>query len=140
MKYLTQWKPFSELDDFFSDSLHPVFPALQADLAVDIFEENANIIAKMSLPGVVASEIDISVEDDLLHISGAREEEKEVDKKDYYSKEIRRGSFARTVRLPKAVKSDMAEATYEDGILQIIMPAIAGAKDAAVKIPIKNNN
>ena len=140
MKYLTQWKPFSELDDFFSDSLRPVFSTLQADLAVDIFEENANIIAKMSLPGVVASEIDISVEDDLLHISGAREEEKEVDKKDYYSKEIRRGSFARTVRLPKAVKSDMAEATYEDGTLQIIMPAIAGAKDAAVKIPIKNNN
>ena len=129
MKNLIQWKPFSELDDLFSDSLRPVFPALQADLAVDVFEENGNVIAKMSLPGVEESEIDISIEDDVLHISGAREEESEVDKKDYYSKEIRRGSFARTVRLPKAVKSDKAEASYEDGVLQITMPAVPGAKD-----------
>ena len=52
MKNLIQWKPLSELDDFFSDSHRPMFPALQADLAVDVYEENDNIIAKMSLPGV----------------------------------------------------------------------------------------
>lgn len=137
MKNLIQWKPFSELDDFFSDSLRPVFPALQADLAVDVYEENNTVIAKMSLPGVEESEIDIAIEDDVLHISGAREEEEEVDKKDYYSKEIRRGSFARTVRLPKAVEADKAEANYEDGVLQITMPIAPGAKNSAVKVPIK---
>jgi len=137
MKNLIQLKPLSELDDFFSDSLRPVFPALQTDLAVDVYEENGNVIAKMSLPGVDESEIDISIEDDLLHISGAREEEQEVDKKDYYSKEIRRGSFSRTVRLPKAVEADKAEADYEDGVLQITIPAVPGAKDSAVKVPIK---
>ena len=93
----------------------------------------------MSLPGVEASEIDISIEDDLLTVSGSREEEVESKEKDYYSKEIRRGSFARTVRLPKMVKADKAEASYEEGLLKIKIPAILNAKENSVKVPIKNN-
>lgn len=137
MKNLIQWKPFSELDDFFSDSLRPVFPALQADLAVDVYEEKGTVVVKMSLPGIEESELDISIEDDLLRVLGAREEEKEVNEKDYYSKEIRRGSFSRTVRLPKAVEAKKAEAEYKDGVLQITIPVVLGAKDSMVKVPVK---
>ena len=115
----------------------PSFPKLGWELAVDLYEEKGNVVAKMSLPGVKEEELDIEIDEDMLTISGRREEEKEVDKKDYYSKEIRRGSFSRSVSLPKLVDAEKAEAKYENGVLIVTIPAIAGAKEKAVKIKIK---
>src|SRR3990167_7113367 len=96
---IVKWEPFKEIDRFFDDRFlsFPSMPKLGWDLAVDVYEEKGNVIAKMSLPGIKPEEIDISLGDDMITISGRREEEKEVDKKDYYSKEIRRGSFSRSV-------------------------------------------
>ncbi len=137
---IIKWEPFKEIDRFFDDRfLQPStsFPKLGFDLAVDIFEENGNIVAKMSLPGIKPEELDISIEEDMLTISGKREEEKETEKKDYYSKEIKRGSFSRTVSLPKSVDAVKTEAKYENGELVVTMPIIAGAKEKAVKVKIK---
>lgn len=136
---ILKWEPFKEIDQFFGDRfLQPfsAFPKLGLDLAVDVYEEKNNVIAKVSLPGIKAEEVDISIEDDMLTISGRREEEKEVDKKNYYSKEIRRGSFVRSVSLPRSVDAQKAEAKYESGELIVTMPAVAGAKEKAVKVRI----
>jgi len=136
MKNLIQWKPLSELDDFFSDNHRSIFPALQSDLAVDVYEENGSIIAKLSLPGIEKTEVTIAIDGDLLHVSGSREEESMIDNKNYYSKEIRRGSFARSVRLPKLVDADKSVANYDGGLLTITMPTIQNSKDTAIKVPI----
>lgn len=137
---IIKWEPFKEIDNFFNDRfLQPFssFPKLGLDLAVDVYEEKGNVVAKMSLPGVKSEELDISLEDNMLTISGRREEEKETDKKDYYSKEIRRGSFSRSVSLPKSVDATKTEAKYENGELVITMPVVASAKEKAVKVKIK---
>lgn len=137
---IIKWQPFKEIDRFFDDRfLQPFsdFPKLGLDLAIDVYEEKGNIIAKMSLPGVKSEELDISLEDDELTISGKREEEKETEEKDYYSKEIKRGSFSRLVKLPKSVDGANTEAKYENGELVISMPVVAGAKDKIMKIKIK---
>jgi len=137
---IIKWEPFREIDRFFDDRSpfsFPQFPRLGLDLAADVFEEKGNVVAKMNLPGVKPEELDISLEDSALTVSGRREEEKETDKKDYYSKEIRRGSFSRTVTLPKTVDGAKAEAKYDNGVLTVTMPAIAGAKEKAVKIQVK---
>lgn len=137
---LIKWEPFKEIDRFFDDRFPEqlgAFPKLGFDLAVDVYEEKGNVVAKMSLSGIKPEEVDVSLEDDMLTISGRREEEKEVDKKDYYSKEIRRGSFSRSVSLPKSVDASKAGARYENGVLVVTMPVIAGAKARAVNIKIK---
>lgn len=137
---IIKWQPLKEIDRFFDDRFvqpFSAFPKLGLDLAVDVYEEKNDVIAKMSLPGVKAEEVDISIEDDMLTISGRREEEKEVNKKDYYSKEIRRGSFTRSVSLPRSVDAGKAEAKYENGELVVTMPAVVGAKEKAVKVKIK---
>ncbi|PIR86204.1 hypothetical protein COU14_00265 [Candidatus Kaiserbacteria bacterium CG10_big_fil_rev_8_21_14_0_10_44_10] len=134
---LIKWEPFDEIEQFFGDRTMPSFLKLSCDLAVDVYEEKGNVVAKMSLPDVKADDLSISIEDDVLTIIGRREEEKETAKKDYYSKEIKRGSFARTVHLPKVVDAKKAEANYKDGILSVTMPVIAGAKDKSVKVKIK---
>lgn len=137
---IIKWEPFKEIDRLFDDRSFfsfPQFSRLGLDLAVDVFEEKGKVIAKMSLPGVKPEELDLSLEDDALTISGEREEEKETEEKEYYSKEIRRGSFSRSVSLPVSVDASKAQAEYKDGMLVVTMPAIAGAKQKAVKVEIK---
>jgi HSP20 family protein len=113
-----------------------MFPKLGWDLAADVYEEGKQVIAKMSLPGVKPEELDIAIDKDTLTVSGTREEEKEVDKKDFYSKEIRRGSFSRTIGLPKIVDADEAKADYKDGVLMVSMPIVKGQEKKAVKVQV----
>src|SRR3989344_3706512 len=131
---LIKWEPFSEVDRWFEDFPAFSFPKLGFDMAVDLYEEKGNIVAKMNLPGIDPEKIKVTVEDDILRISGSREEEKEEKDKHYYSKEIRRGSFERAVRLPKSVDSKKIDAAYKDGILEITMPAVQGEKETTVKV------
>lgn len=125
------------MERFFEDRPYiSMFPKLGWDLAVDVYEEGKNVIAKMSLPGVTADDLEISIDKDILTISGTREEEKETDTKDYYSKEIRRGSFSRSVSLPKIVAANEAKANYVDGVLTVTMPIVKGQEKKAVKVDI----
>lgn len=134
---LIKWEPFNELDRFFGDVPLINSRKLGWDMAVDIYEQDGNSVVKMNVPGLAPEDIDIFIEKELLTISGSRKDEKEVQKKDYYSKEIRRGSFSRTIPLQKPVDTKKTVADYKDGVLTIVMPSIKGAKSSAVKIQIK---
>lgn len=136
MKNLIQWQPLTGLNSIFEGSLSDTLPVFDADLAVDIYEKDSQVIAEMNIPGVSESEIEISLEDDLLTISAQREAEEETKEKRYYSKEIKRGVFSRTVRLPRTVDSNQARAEYKDGVLSISMPVDTEAKDKSIKVPI----
>lgn len=131
-----KWEPFDDLD-FFESRFLPSFPRLGRDLAVDVYEEEGYVMAKMSLPAINPDDIDVTIDDNLLTISGTREEEKETDKKDYYSKEIRRGSFCRTVDLPKSVDAQKAQADYKNGLLTVSMPVQKEQKGSSVKVAVK---
>lgn len=65
------------------------------------------------------------------------DEKKEEKEKGYWRREIRTGSFERMVRLPVAVKEDAVEATYEKGVLKIVMPKAEAKPSSKVKIQIK---
>ncbi len=106
-------------------------------MAVDVFEEKDQVTVKMSLPGIKPQDLAISVDDDLLSISGEREEEQEVDDKEYFSKEIRRGSFTRVVELPTVVDAINAEASYTDGVLCIVLPKLPTQERKGVKISVR---
>ena len=133
---IIKWEPVDAMESFLDDGAVPMFPRLGWDLAVDVFEENGHVIAKMSLPGINADELEIALDGDVLSISGMREEEKKTEEKDYYSKEIRRGSFTRTVQLPKTVDPKKTVAEYDDGFLTVAMPVVKGLekKPVAVKV------
>lgn len=135
---LIKWEPFGQIDDFFADFPRAPFGKMSSDLAVDVFEKDGNIIAEMNIPGVNSEDVDVSVEDNYLRVSGSHEEEKEDDGKNYYSKEIRRGSFERIVALPSAVKRDGVEAEYTNGRLHITMPKADETKDSKITVKVKN--
>ena len=133
---LIKWEPFSEFDRYFDDRMLSSFVKPGSDLSVDVYEEKGTVVAKMNLPGVKENELDITIENDVLTISGRREGEKETEEKDYYSKEIRRGSFSRSVSLPRPVVAEKATAEYKEGVLSIMVPVVEGTEGRAVKVQI----
>lgn len=134
---IIRWDPSNSMRPLFSDGISPAFSRFGWDFPVDVYEHGKNVVAKAALPGIAADELGITIDDDLLTVTGSREEEAEIDEKDYYSKEIRRGSFSRTVSLPASVDADKADAKYEDGVLTVTAPTIASEKGRGVKVEVK---
>lgn len=138
---IIKWNPFNG-KSLFEDEFLFNFPTSKIgwDLAVDVYEKNGNIIAEMNIPGVEPQKIDISIEGDILRLSGSREEEKETKDKNYYSKEIQRGSFERIIQLPSTVIAEKAEAQYKEGVLKITMPKKANKEGGKVKLKVSDKN
>ncbi len=131
---IVKWEPFGEFDNFFNSFPQVGFSGMGNDMAVDLYEDGNNIVAEMSLPGVDADDVDVTVDGDYLRISGSREEKEEKREKQFYSKEIRRGSFERVVNLPEAVNENEVEAEYENGVLKVKMPKAGEKKKEKIKI------
>lgn len=108
---LISFDPFRELSGSWYDDFIATGSAFVP--ATNVRQDKNNVLVEMDLPGIKESDLEISVENDVLTVSGKREEKKEVKKEDYYRKEVRIGSFSRSVILPMTVKSDKAEAEME---------------------------
>jgi HSP20 family protein len=141
---LIKWQPFlepfEEMDKFFSD-----FPSAMRSSgdsgfvpAVDMYEDKDNVVVEAQLAGIDPEKIDISVENDVLQIKGESEKKNEVEDKNYYRKEIRRGSFYRSVPLPAHVQGDNASAVCEEGVLRISIPKAPETKPKKIKIENRN--
>lgn len=132
-------EPFSEMDRLFH-SLMPMAKTGQGAFvpAIDVYEDKKNVFVETQLAGVDPENVEISIENDVLTMKGESEKKSEVDEKDYYKKEIRRGSFYRSITLPCHVEEGKAEAEAHDGVLKITIPkAKATAKKKAIKVKTK---
>lgn len=139
---LIKWTPFfSDFDDMdkLAESMLPAIRGNQFGFtpAVDMYEDNDNIIIETQLAGIDPDKVDISIENNVLCIKGESEKKSEVDDKNYYRKEIRRGSFFRSIPLPTKVDGDSASAVNEEGILKISIPKAAEVKPKSIKIQSK---
>jgi len=104
--------------------------------ALDLYEDKDNLIVKAELPGMKREEIEISVHDGTLSISGERKyEEKNQDAEPYRSERFW-GRFHRTLALPKPVQSDKAKASYKDGILTVTLPKTEEAKPKQIEVNV----
>lgn len=112
--------------------------ALNAEIIrVDEFRENANLVIRAELPGIdPEKDVEVTVADGLLHIEAHRHEEESKDEKGYTHRELRYGSFMRTLALPEGTSESDVTASYKDGILEIKVPAPALAPEKATKVAI----
>ena len=102
--------------------------------AMDVYETDEKVVVAVELPGIKAEDVEVSVEDSTLTVSGKREFASEVTEESYHRIERRYGSFSRAVSLPPQVDTAKVEARFEDGILIVEVPKVEKAKPKKIQI------
>ncbi len=111
-----------------ASNLAPSYPAMNA------WTNEDGAVVTAELPGVKAEEIEISVVNDTLTLSGARQPETGSEKVAYHRRERRFGKFSRSLQLPFTVDADKVEAVFQKGILHISLPRAESEKPRKIAV------
>ena len=143
---LVRWDPFrdlvsiqDELSRLFgrtyggSESLRPSAVGVWMP-SMDVYETEDKIVAKLELPGIEPANVDVSVEDSTLTISGTREFSDEVKEESYHRVERRYGSFTRAITLPQTVDTEQVNANFDKGVLTIEVAKVEKAKPKKIQV------
>lgn len=145
-KYLSRWEPFrdmlslrADMDRLFSGLFGGVPEDREGFWApvVDIEEDNDKIMVKAEIPGMTREDIKVSVQGNLLTITGERKQENETKNKTFHRIERSYGRFSRMITLPTDVDADKVKANYKDGILNIALPKPESVKPKHIDVEIK---
>ncbi len=124
-----KFEPLRELDNL-NNRLHKFFGEFPANVdlgfsfspRVDIYADDQNIFIEAEIPGLKKDELKISLQDNILSISGTKKrEEKKDENKQYFRNEIIYGDFSRSFSLPEDINADNVEAQFENGVLKIMI-------------------
>ncbi len=129
----TDWANYTMnrmLEDFFPGSAN----GFDWAPALDVIETKDAIEVKGELPGLSREDIDVQVANGILTIKGEKKEIRDEKEKRYHHREMRYGSFVRSVALPVDVKAEDARATFKDGVLTIILPKEEKAVHKTIEI------
>lgn len=101
---------------------------------LDVYEDKDNLIVRAELPGMNKEDIDISLHDNAITISGERKNEKKYEHGKTSRDERFFGRFTRSVSLPKQVDGSRVKASYKDGLLTVTLPKAEEAKPRQIQI------
>ena len=142
--FLTKYSPFNELKDFSSrfDSLLSEFDNRDSSLSgfkpvMNTREGEFAYHVDADLPGVKKKDIKITVNGNIVTISGERKEKKEVNEKDYHRVETSFGKFERSFTLPEGADTENITASQEDGVLEVVIPKLKSESKKVKKIEVK---
>ena len=149
MTNLVRWEPFRDLvslreamgrlfeESFVRPQSDLLTPTEAGTLAVDMYETEDAVVVKSAIPGIKPEDIDISLTGDTLTIKGETKFEEEVEEENYVRREMRYGSFVRTLSIPTSVVVDKADAEFENGVLTLTLPKAEEVKPKAIQIKAK---
>jgi len=123
-------------DQFFPVPIKSGWGDWENQPAIDIYEKENKVSVKAEIPGVKSEELNVTVDNDLLTISGEKKHENEVKENDYYRLEAVYGRFERTIRLPEGAQAEGAKATYKNGVLKIDLLKSEEAKKKKIKVDV----
>jgi HSP20 family protein len=90
---------------------------------VDVLRRGDELVVRADLPGLKKDDISVDVPNNVLTIRGERKEESREEREGYYGHERSEGSFYRSIPLPENANLDQARARFEDGVLEVALPA-----------------
>lgn len=128
------------LEDLFND---PFFALAGRDITgtayprVDIEEKQDHYLIRADLPGLKREDFDVSVENNVLTISGEKKEEKREEKEGYRHLERTYGSFSRSFALPEHVDAENIDASYKNGVLELQVKKTREPEKKAKRIEVK---
>jgi len=139
------WNPFDRLENL-REEVNRLFegslPGWGGGLlsgwnpTLDITEDKENVYVKAELPGMKKEEIDLSLHDNVLTLSGERRQEKREGEGKAIREERVFGRFQRNVALPAPVNSEGVKAVYRDGLLTVELPKAEEAKPKQIEVNI----
>ena len=103
---------------------------------VDVYSNGHELVLKAELPDMKEEEIELTVEDNTLTLSGEKKLDTEVTEELFHRIERSYGSFARTFALPPTVDAGKVSAQYKAGVLTVRLPLREEAKPNKIKIPV----
>ena len=101
---------------------------------VNIAQDKDNLYVRAELPGVAASDLDVSVKDNSICISGKRELPVESENVSYHRRERSGGSFSRSIEMPVPFDRDRVDASFENGVLSIALPLAEETKPKQITV------
>jgi HSP20 family protein len=102
--------------------------------AIDMYQTDNEVVLKATIPGFTADQVQIHLTGDVLTLKGEARQEDERKERSWHIREHRFGAFERSVALPTAVKTDKAEAVFENGILTVTLPKADEVKPKTINI------
>ena len=151
MTTMTRWDPFQDLRSA-QDEMAQMSPMLAHALglhaqrgneramtsawapALDISERKDAYLVNVELPGLKPEDLDITMEDGLLTIQGERHVAPDSSEQQFHRSERRYGAFRRSITLPAHAMAEGIEASFEDGVLQILVPKAEEAKPKRIQV------
>ena len=104
--------------------------------ALDAFEDKDKYTVCIEVPGLKKDDLNVTVHDGVLTISGERKTEKDVKEGTVHRTERYYGKFSRSVSLPSAVRADKVSAAYKDGVLTVEVPKAEEAKPKTIEVKV----
>jgi len=105
--------------------------------AVDIEEHDNEYIVKAELPGVARDDVKVVIQENSLTIRGEKKHEKESKGANHHRVERSYGAFQRSFTLPSNVKGEKIDASFKDGVLNIVLPKAEEAKRKEIEVQVK---
>jgi HSP20 family protein len=146
MTNMTRYSPFreilamrDEMDRLFEDAFGNQQGARLQETGnfgfpVDVHEDQHGYTIEASIPGIQPEDLDISITENVLTISGQSKAEQSRESGRYHVRERRFGRFSRTITLPQGIRADAVEADYENGILRIQVPKAEEVKPRRISV------
>ena len=130
----------SEVDRLFNEMVGDLFSGRRGrgaarvwSPAMEAYAHDGDLVLRFDLPGVTLEDVDITLEDHTLTVSGVRKAVAE--EAPHYVLELPYGEFRRSVTVPEASDANSIKATYKDGVLEIVLPgATAEAEPKRIAI------
>jgi HSP20 family protein len=97
--------------------------------AIDVLQRDGDLVVRAELPGVKPDDVDITVQNNVLTISGKISEERQEEREGYLVRERRSGFFRRSLHLPQGVDESNITARFDDGVLEVVIEGAAQAQE-----------
>ncbi len=105
--------------------------------ATDIAEHDNEYVVKVELPGVSKDEVKITMEENVLTIRGEKKQEKESKNSSFHRVERSYGAFQRCFTLPTNVRAEKIDASFNNGMLSIVLPKSEESKPKQIEVKVK---
>ena len=150
MRSLIRWNPGRDtsladplraMDEMFSEMWHGWPSLFDSETrrpllrpAMDVVENDREVAIRIDLPGIKPDDVKVEIEDNVLTVSGEVGDtiEKEGDR--YHYRERTYGSFQRSLRLPGTVDTDKVDASFDNGVLNVVLPKLPQAQPKQITI------